>query len=181
MALHKLKTAVGLAAAMAVLSGCSSTQTSSEASTEAQAQAQAAAEQAAAEAAAKQAAADKAAAEAAAKAEAAANLETVFLFGFDTSTLSEKVRADLDAQAEFLKTRTDVVRVEGHTDERGTPEYNLALGERRAQAVANYLAIKGVPRSQMQIVSYGEEKPAVQGYGESVWSQNRRVELKFAN
>ena len=179
MALHKLKTAVGLAAAMAVLSGCSSTQTSSEASAETQAQA--AAKQAAAEAAAKQAAADMAAAEAAAKAEAAANLETVFLFGFDTSTLSEKVRADLDAQAEFLKTRTDVVRVEGHTDERGTPEYNLALGERRAQAVANYLAIKGVPRNQMQIVSYGEEKPAVQGYGESVWSQNRRVELKFAN
>jgi peptidoglycan-associated lipoprotein len=179
MALHKLKTAVGLAAAMAVLSGCSSTQTSSEASAETQAQA--AAKQAAAEAAAKQAAADMAAAEAAAKAEAAANLETVFLFGFDTSTLSEKVRADLDAQAEFLKAHSDVVRVEGHTDERGTPEYNLALGERRAQAVANYLAIKGVPRNQMQIVSYGEEKPAVQGYGESVWSQNRRVELKFAN
>ncbi|ROR98751.1 peptidoglycan-associated lipoprotein [Sinobacterium caligoides] len=171
MALHKLKTAAGLAVAMALVSGCSSTQTADDA---------AAAEQAAAEAAA-QAAADAAAAAAAAQAEAEAALQSVYLFEFDTSTLSAEMRAGLDAQAAFLRDKSGVVRLEGHADERGSPEYNLALGERRAQAVANYLAIQGVPRAQLEVISYGEEKPAVEGYGDAVWSQNRRVELKYVD
>jgi len=72
-----------------------------------------------------------------------------------------------------------MVRLEGHADERGTREYNLALGERRAKAIANYLAVQGLPSSQIESISYGEEKPAVTGSGESVWSKNRRVELIY--
>jgi peptidoglycan-associated lipoprotein len=169
MALQKLKTAAGLAVAMALVSGCSSTQEADDA---------AAAEAAAAEQAAAEAAAAQAAADALAAAEAALN--NVYMFAFDTSTLSADVRSDLDAQAMVLKEMPGVIRLEGHADERGTPEYNLALGERRAQAVANYLAIQGVPRAQIEVISYGEEKPAVQGYGDQVWSQNRRVELKYS-
>ena len=78
-----------------------------------------------------------------------------------------------------MRTRSGLVRLEGHADERGTREYNLALGERRAKAVANYLAIQGVPRPQIEVISYGEEKPAALGQGESAWAQNRRVELIY--
>lgn len=109
--------------------------------------------------------------------EPAVQLVTVFYFDFDQSSLSASTRADLDAVASFLKKSGAKVRLEGHADERGTREYNLALGERRAQAVANYLAVQGVSKSQLEIISYGEEKPAVLGSSESSWAKNRRVEL----
>jgi len=105
-------------------------------------------------------------------------LESVFYFDFDQSVLSGATRAALDAQAAALRGGNGPVRLEGHADERGSREYNLALGERRAKAVADYLAIQGVSRSRIDIVSYGEERPVALGSDESAWAQNRRVELK---
>ncbi len=106
------------------------------------------------------------------------NLETVFHFEFDQATLTAKARAALDAQIVRLKKTTGPVRLEGHADERGTREYNIALGERRANAVADYMAINGIPRYRIESVSYGEERPVAFGQSESTYSQNRRVELK---
>lgn len=96
-------------------------------------------------------------------------------FAYDSSELSAEARATLSKQAQWLRNfpRVDVT-VEGHCDERGTREYNLALGERRASAVKNYLISQGVPASRMKTISYGKERPAVVGNGESVWNQNRR-------
>ena len=71
------------------------------------------------------------------------------------------------------------VRVEGHADERGTREYNLALGERRANAVRAYLVAQGASRSQIEVISYGEEKPVNNSHNESGWAQNRRVEIVY--
>ncbi|MEE8058926.1 MAG: peptidoglycan-associated lipoprotein Pal [Pseudomonadales bacterium] len=139
-------------------------------------------DEAATAAAAKQAAADRAAAEqmAAAKtaAEAAANLQTVFYFDFDQATLSADTRAALDAQVAVLKNNNAKVRLEGHADERGTREYNMALGERRANAVANYMIINGIARYRVETVSYGEERPQDTVSNASAWGKNRRVELK---
>ena len=70
------------------------------------------------------------------------------------------------------------VRIEGHADERGTREYNLALGERRAKAVSQYLILQGIDRSRVETISYGEERPAALGEDEASWSRNRRVELQ---
>lgn len=108
----------------------------------------------------------------------AAALKTVFYFEFDQSALTADSREALDAQAARLRGTSGVVRLEGHADERGTREYNLALGERRAKAVANYLAIQGVDRSRIETISYGEEKPVAFGQNDQSWSMNRRVELK---
>lgn len=108
----------------------------------------------------------------------AAALKTVFYFDFDQSALTSDARAALDAQAARLRDTAGAVRLEGHADERGTREYNLALGERRAKAIANYLAIQGVDRSRIETISYGEEKPVAFGQNEQSWSMNRRVELK---
>jgi peptidoglycan-associated lipoprotein len=107
-----------------------------------------------------------------------ANLETVFYFEFDQATLTVKARKALDAQIARLKKTTGPVRLEGHADERGTREYNIALAERRAISVADYMAINGIPRYRIETVSYGEERPVAFGQSESTYSQNRRVELK---
>ena len=129
--------------------------------------------------AAEEAAANKAAADAAAAAAAAAaNLQTVFYFDFDQATLSADTRAALDAQIEVLRNANTKIRLEGHADERGTREYNMALGERRANAVANYLIINGIERYRVETVSYGEERPVNTSSTDSAWSENRRVELK---
>jgi len=104
-------------------------------------------------------------------------LQYVFYFDFDQSALSAETRSALDAQAAALRGQSGVVRLEGHTDDRGTREYNLALGERRAQAVANYLKLQGVDATRIEVVSYGEERPAAMGEDESAWAKNRRVEL----
>lgn len=105
-------------------------------------------------------------------------IDTVFYFEFDSSVLNAAARAALTAHANQLKNNSQSVRLEGHADERGTREYNQALGARRANAAADYLVLQGVSRSRIETVSYGEEQPAMMGTGESAWSKNRRVELK---
>lgn len=101
--------------------------------------------------------------------------DTVF-FAFDSSQLSAEAQAALDTQVEWLKKHDDVnVIVQGHCDERGTREYNLALGERRANAVKQYLVSQGIAEDRISTYSYGKERPAVLGSSESAWAQNRRA------
>ncbi|CAN0582850.1 MULTISPECIES: peptidoglycan-associated lipoprotein Pal [Marinobacter] len=105
---------------------------------------------------------------------------TTFYFDFDTAEIKPEAREVLVAHARYLENNPNQqVRLEGHADERGTKEYNLALGERRANAVERFLIVNGASRGQMETVSYGEEKPAVMGSDESALAQNRRVELVF--
>ena len=110
--------------------------------------------------------------------DAVAAAGNVFYFEFDSSTLTAQAREALEAHAALLGTNDRSVRLEGHTDERGTRDYNMALGERRANAVRDYLAGSGVANYRVESVSYGEEQPIAFGSGESNWTQNRRVELK---
>jgi peptidoglycan-associated lipoprotein len=103
-------------------------------------------------------------------------------FDYDRSTLRPDAAATLKANAEAIRNFPSwaVVTVEGNCDERGTEEYNLALGDRRADAVKRYLVTLGVPESRLRTVSYGELKPAVQGHDETAWSQNRRAEFQVS-
>jgi peptidoglycan-associated lipoprotein len=97
-------------------------------------------------------------------------------FGFDSSELNADGKDTLDRQAAFLNVNpTLVVIVEGHADERGTREYNLALGDRRAVAVRDYLLAKGLNAARIRTVSYGKERPVVAGSNETAWSKNRRA------
>ncbi|MBN7798574.1 peptidoglycan-associated lipoprotein Pal [Parahaliea mediterranea] len=102
----------------------------------------------------------------------------IFYFEFDSSTLKPEAQAALDKHIALLKTSDKSVRLEGHTDERGTREYNLALGERRANSVRDYMVVNGIASYRIETVSYGEEQPEAYGSGEANWSQNRRVVLK---
>jgi len=96
-------------------------------------------------------------------------------FGFDQYNLTAEARATAQRQAAWLKANPTVtVAIEGHADERGTREYNLALGERRATAVKNYLVTLGVSASRVSTISYGKERPVAEGHNEQAWSQNRR-------
>lgn len=106
------------------------------------------------------------------------SLQTVFYFGYDQSILTPESRAALDVHADFLQHDNSPIRLEGHADERGTREYNMALGERRANAVANYLVSKGIARNRIETISYGEEHPMAFGNSEAAYQQNRRVEIK---
>ena len=103
---------------------------------------------------------------------------TVLYFDFDKSELRADVRASLDERAEALQSKSGVLRLEGHADERGTREYNMALGERRANAVKDFMILQGVSGSMIEVVSYGEERAASFGSNAAAWSMNRRVELK---
>ncbi len=104
-----------------------------------------------------------------------ANVGDRVFFGTDSSAIGGEAQATLQRQAAWLKEYSNVdVIVEGHCDERGTREYNLALGERRANAARNYLVRLGVNASRITTVSYGKERPAVIGSGDGAWSQNRR-------
>ena len=99
-------------------------------------------------------------------------------FQYDEATLSDETRDHLSRNADLLKGAPQLVLIiEGHADERGTNEYNLALGERRAQAVQQYLSSYGVDIGRITVLSYGEEKPSVEGGDESSWSKNRRAEF----
>lgn len=101
--------------------------------------------------------------------------DTVF-FAFDSSSLSAEAQAALDTQVAWLKKHDDVnVIVQGHCDDRGTREYNMALGERRANAVKQYLVSQGIEESRISTISYGKERPAVLGNNEAAWAQNRRA------
>ncbi|HNQ91449.1 MAG TPA: peptidoglycan-associated lipoprotein Pal [Alphaproteobacteria bacterium] len=96
-------------------------------------------------------------------------------FGYDQSDLSAEARSTLDRQASWMKQYPNVmVTIEGHADERGTREYNLALGERRAASVRSYLMSLGVDASRVNTISYGKERPAVPESTAAAWSQNRR-------
>jgi peptidoglycan-associated lipoprotein len=107
--------------------------------------------------------------------------QRVIYFAFDSSEVAEQDRPLVEAHAAFLAANPTVkVSVEGHTDERGSREYNIGLGDRRAQSVRRMLEVQGVAPNQITVVSYGEEKPAVEGNDESAWSMNRRVELVYA-
>ena len=97
-------------------------------------------------------------------------------FGYDRSTLTPKSIETLKAQAKWLKNKTAIkITVEGHADERGTREYNLALGERRASAVRSFLISQGISAERILVVSYGKERPAVAGSNEIAWAKNRRA------
>lgn len=105
----------------------------------------------------------------------AVNVGDRVFFGLNRSDLSPEARGTLDRQAQWLKTYPNVtVTIEGHADERGTREFNLALGERRATAVRNYLAAQGIGGNRVRTISYGKERPAVLGSNEAAWAQNRR-------
>ena len=98
------------------------------------------------------------------------------MFDYDSSGLDPVATQTLDRQAAWLKQYPDIiVTVEGHADERGTREYNLALGDRRANAVKNYLVALDVSPDRLLTISYGEERPADPGHSESAWAQNRRA------
>jgi peptidoglycan-associated lipoprotein len=100
----------------------------------------------------------------------------VAYFGYDSAELSAEARAALDANAAILKKYpTWTVTVEGHCDERGTAEYNLALGERRAVAAQSYMVALGIPASRVKIVSYGKEFPFDPGHDDAAWTKNRRA------
>ena len=100
------------------------------------------------------------------------------LFAFDKFDIQPQYKDMLTAKAELMKKYPSIrVRIEGNCDERGTQEYNLALGERRARAAYEYMIRLGVPAEQLDIISYGKERPAVEGTGEAVWAKNRRDEF----
>jgi peptidoglycan-associated lipoprotein len=98
------------------------------------------------------------------------------LFELDSYSLDGEDRSILDGQAQWLARYPNVrVTIEGHADERGTREYNLALGDRRANAAKNYLAARGVSSARMTVISWGKERPVAEGSNESAWAQNRRA------
>lgn len=104
----------------------------------------------------------------------------VIHFEFDSSTIQKKYLDILDAHAEYLMDNPDTeVRLEGHADERGSREYNIGLGDRRAQAVRRLLLFQGVEDDQVSTVSYGEEQPVDPGHNEEAWAKNRRVEIVY--
>ena len=104
--------------------------------------------------------------------------QTVFYFDFDVAEFQDSDRQTLTYHARDLAGNPSKrIRLEGHADERGTREYNLALGERRANGIMNYLIVNGASRSQIEVVSYGEERPAQSGQTEQAYSRNRRVEI----
>jgi len=106
----------------------------------------------------------------------------IIYFAFDRSEVPAAAFDSLRAHADHLRgTGNAVVRLEGHTDERGTREYNIALAERRSKAVQQFLRVQGVSSSQLVTVSYGEEKPQALGSDEMSWAKNRRVELNYTS
>lgn len=108
----------------------------------------------------------------------AEGVDTVFYFDFDKAILKPEALAALRIHAQRLLANPVNVRLEGHADERGTREYNMALGERRAASVKEFLMLQGVDGSMMEVISYGEERPAAMGSSERDWGLNRRVEMK---
>jgi peptidoglycan-associated lipoprotein len=171
-----------------VLAGCSSEATKPD-NSQADA-ARLAAEKAAAE----KAAADKAAAEAAARAQQQVTTQVInplndpnsilaqrsVYFAFDKSNISSEYQPMLQAHAAYLVAHTDAkVQLQGNCDNRGSVEYNLALGQRRADSVKNALHLLNVPDAQMSTISYGKEKPRAMGNNEAAWAQNRRTDIVY--
>jgi peptidoglycan-associated lipoprotein len=110
----------------------------------------------------------------------AQSLQRLVYFAFDSSAVDAESRSVIEANAAYLAANPQArVTLEGHTDERGTREYNLALGERRAQSVERVLRSGGIASNRISTVSFGEEKPVAPGQGEQAWGQNRRVEFVY--
>lgn len=106
--------------------------------------------------------------------------QRVVYFDFDKSAIRADAYEALQAHAQYLAGKQGAkIRLEGHADERGTREYNMALGERRAKAVVSFLTANGASGSQFEVVSYGEEKPVADGHEDGSWAQNRRAELVY--
>ena len=109
-----------------------------------------------------------------------ANVQRIVYFDFDSYVLKDEYRPLVESHAKALAAdRKKRLQVEGHTDERGGREYNLALGQKRAESVAKSLALFGATDSQVEAVSFGKERPAVQGSDEAAWAKNRRAELIY--
>jgi peptidoglycan-associated lipoprotein len=105
-------------------------------------------------------------------------LTRVIYFDYDSDELTAEARAALDARIPVMNANPDLrIRIEGHCDERGTDEYNLVLGRRRAEQAKRYLTDRGIDASRIETMSFGRERPAVQGSGEDAWSRNRRDEF----
>ena len=110
----------------------------------------------------------------------AENLQAVVYFAFDSSEITSQAAGVLNQHASLLSSNPNAgVVIAGHTDERGSREYNIALGERRAQAARDYLAAQGVAVNNIRVISYGEERPAAAGTNEDAYAQNRRAELSY--
>ena len=110
---------------------------------------------------------------------AAISTSATIYFDFDKSNLTSRSIQTLRGVISSMKDNSSLMLVlEGHADERGTREYNLALGQRRAESVADYLESRGIRRSRLVVKSYGEERPAVDSSNENAWAKNRRVEIK---
>ncbi|MFT4266205.1 MAG: peptidoglycan-associated lipoprotein Pal [Xenophilus sp.] len=104
----------------------------------------------------------------------------IVYFDFDSYTIKPEFQSLIDGHARFLKSNPSRrIAIEGHTDERGGREYNLALGQKRSEAVRRALTLLGVSDAQIEAVSFGKEKPAAQGSGEDAWAQNRRAEIVY--
>jgi peptidoglycan-associated lipoprotein len=99
-------------------------------------------------------------------------------FGFDSFVLSGQAQQILNSKADYLRANTGItVTVEGHCDERGTEAYNIALGERRAESVKNFLVNLGISANRLNTISYGEERPIAMGQNEAFWAKNRRAQF----
>ena len=109
-----------------------------------------------------------------------ANVARIVYFDYDSNVIKPEYQSLIEAHARFLKANAGrKINIEGHTDERGGREYNLALGQRRSEAVRRALGLLGVPDSQVEAVSFGKEKPAVPGSDEAAWAKNRRAEIVY--
>jgi peptidoglycan-associated lipoprotein len=107
-------------------------------------------------------------------------VERIIYFDYDSDAIKPEFRNMIEAHAKFIRANSGRrVNIEGHTDERGGREYNLALGQRRAEAVRRAFGLLGVPDTQIEAVSFGKEKPAVPGSDEAAWSKNRRAEIAY--
>jgi peptidoglycan-associated lipoprotein len=114
--------------------------------------------------------------------EAAQALAHIIYFDFDQSTIKAEFRTALNGHAAYLSQNPSAsIVLEGHADERGTREYNIALGERRGNAVSRYLVVQGVSIDAIEVVSFGEERPVNAGHDSASWSENRRVEIRYIN
>ena len=107
-------------------------------------------------------------------------MSRILYFDYDSYTIKPDYQSLIESHARFIKANpARKVMLEGHTDERGGREYNLALGQKRAESVSRALGLLGVPSAQMEAVSFGKEKPAMTGHSEDAYAQNRRVELSY--
>lgn len=183
MKLEAYKHGLALILATTVLVGCETTSTADEEPVEPTAEQTGEASGTGAgsdEAMTEQQLAEQKAQEAAEKEQAAMREVKTVYFDLDQSTIKSEFRAPLAAHAAYLMQNPEAkIVVEGHCDERGTKEYNIALGERRGNSVAQFLKVNGVQAAQIEVVSYGEERPAMPGSNDSAWSKNRRAVLQY--